>query len=837
VFEARDTALGRTVAIKLLRPGASLREAQTLARLKHPNVVTVFEVGVAGDQVFVAMELVAGGTLREWMREPHGWREVADLFLTLGRGLAAAHAFGLVHRDVKPSNILLDLDGTPKLADFALVYPVGTGEPEGPLADQFAWCATFHEALTGRPAGPEADRRRVPQRLRRILERGLDPIADARYPSMDALLQDLARARRGRTWLWLGLAGAAAVAVAAGASWIAGRARDPCPPPTARLEAAWGPAKRAALRDHLLSIDPLQGASRFASVTGWFDPFADGLRGQSVDTCRASRVHGTQPDSLFDRRMQCLDRRFTELEASVSILSGVGSGQALDGAVAGAAQLSPLADCADAGALMAVATLPEKPADRAKAQELGRRIEQVAVRARSNDLKDLPASTRELVDEARKLGHGPTLVAALQAAARVQLAVLDNQAATASLHELILIAAKDHDDSAEAFAWTRLVLLAGVEKAEKALGLVPAAAAAVARAGNPLGLRVDLLTAEADALGSSPRPKEGLAKFAEAQALLENAGAGKPGSPLTPRLAAVLYRSGWAMMRTGSGDQTGAVYQRAIALYREAYGPDSQSEAVAWQNMGNTFKWLGKREEALEAFRSAARIKEQRSGQSPSLAFALTGIGTLLNDMHRWDDALASLDRAEHIYAATVPASDPQRSSALISRSEALRGLKRFDEAGQALNQAIAVLEGAGRRTDNLAITYVNRGELSALRGDCGAGLQDYAHAISVFEESGGKDNPFIVAPLVDQARCLLSLRRPAEAVAALQRLSELRPYPALAASAAKGRFYLARAEIESGRDKKRGRAAAAAARASAAAAGAETEDLSEMDRWLATHR
>jgi serine/threonine protein kinase len=249
VFEARHIVLDRRVALKFTRPGTVrsdracarlLREAQALARLKHPNVVTLFEVGKAGDEVFLAMELVEGGTLRDWMVRPHDWREIIDVFLAIGAGLVAAHELGLVHRDINPSNIFLDHDGTPKIGDFGLVsgtaddemWAEGTGPIVLPLleygltttgrmlgtpaymapeqrvagridarADQYAFCVSLHEVLTGRlPHDHDLDPpRAVPRRLRGLIERGLSPEPDDRFPTMLELLAALARARRVRT--------------------------------------------------------------------------------------------------------------------------------------------------------------------------------------------------------------------------------------------------------------------------------------------------------------------------------------------------------------------------------------------------------------------------------------------------------------------------------------------------------------------------------------------------------------------------------------------------------------------------------------------------------------
>ncbi|WNG34440.1 tetratricopeptide repeat protein [Archangium violaceum] len=154
VYAAYDSVLDRKVALKLLPRADSvegpevtsgrarlLREAQAMARLSHPNVVAVYDVYQHGTQVFMAMELVEGQTLLQWQRErPRSWREILTAFLAAGRGLAAAHAAGLVHRDFKPTNVLVGKDGRVRVTDFGLARPhnapVELGSEDGaPSAD------------------------------------------------------------------------------------------------------------------------------------------------------------------------------------------------------------------------------------------------------------------------------------------------------------------------------------------------------------------------------------------------------------------------------------------------------------------------------------------------------------------------------------------------------------------------------------------------------------------------------------------------------------------------------------------------------------------------------
>jgi serine/threonine protein kinase len=137
VYAAYDPELDRKVAVKLLRvkPGngvsltegrqRTLREAQAIARLSHPNVVVVYDVGTFRDQVFIAMEFVDGNTATYWLAaQPRSWQEVLRVFRAAGRGLVAAHEKGLVHRDFKPDNVMVGRDGEVRVMDFGLARQV-----------------------------------------------------------------------------------------------------------------------------------------------------------------------------------------------------------------------------------------------------------------------------------------------------------------------------------------------------------------------------------------------------------------------------------------------------------------------------------------------------------------------------------------------------------------------------------------------------------------------------------------------------------------------------------------------------------------------------------------
>ncbi|MBZ5713794.1 serine/threonine-protein kinase [Nannocystis pusilla] len=292
VYRAYDPRLQRPVAVKVLYPTGKptahqvstgdarlLREAQAIARLSHPNIVAVHDVGVAGDRVFLTMEFVEGPTLRQYCdAAPRGWREVLPLLIQAGRGLAAAHRGGVIHRDIKPDNILVGDDGRVRVVDFSVARPQGSsGEtllgkfhltdtetnvlvgtpaymapeqlrasPACPRSDQFAFCVTAYECLFGErpfagptlrtlidnvlagpPTQPPPFSQQIPRALYQCIARGLALDADDRWPDMDTLLAHLEAIlvrgqRRSSLVLAASLGAAAALTLGAAAAHYTG---------------------------------------------------------------------------------------------------------------------------------------------------------------------------------------------------------------------------------------------------------------------------------------------------------------------------------------------------------------------------------------------------------------------------------------------------------------------------------------------------------------------------------------------------------------------------------------------------------------------------------------
>jgi tetratricopeptide (TPR) repeat protein len=903
VFEARDPVLDRKVALKLLRPRRHLSaadnaerlavEARAMARLAHPNVVTVFEIDWVDAHVYVAMELVAGTTLRGWLHDrPRRWREIVEMFVAAGRGLAAAHAAGLVHRDFKPDNVLIGADGRPRVTDFGLVVGAGdddgedliaaaaqdgdatlrggtagtpaymsaeqwTGKPIDARSDQFAFCVALWEALYRRRpfAGARAreirdavcagtiaepSKRDVPRWLLAMLRRGLAHDPEARWPDMTALLDALVRRIRAQgRWAAAAItAGIAIASAAVAATVVASReAPDPCAPPTDRLARMWGPVRGQTVRTHLAAIDPAHGLIRFSKIASVFDAAADSWSAMHVAACRATRVEGRQSDTLLDRRMECLDRWLGELGDTVRIVEQAASPAAVDQSIHAATALSPLDVCANTRALAEVLP-PASAADRLMASALVDRTRELDVAQRASRLDGLAAKAADLVAAARALGHAPTLAGALAMQVRLRNALGERAATEPLLRELVDVAARVHDDRDEAFAWMQLLALLTYSrgKPDDALVLVPVARAAVLRAGEPIDLRADLLYHQAIVFDYGSRPAEGVVLLEEERRLLEQAGATSPGSPLASRLGDVLYETGESYLRADNLERAITAAHESIARWRAVSGVDSADEAFSWLNLSVALQRAGRLDEALDAATQAVRLREARLGDSVSLALTLVVQAGVLDEHGRFAESLPIYDRALRMSRATMAPGDLGLGDPLIDRGVALVHLGRFDEAVRDYDEAIALFERVGGKTINLPLAVYNRADVALRRGRCEDAIRDDLRAIQLFEAVVPPTAYQLLYPLSGEGACLVRLGRPAEAIAVLERALRCKASGADAFEVARAKAYLGRARVETGRDVAGGLAMARAARPGIAASADGAEELRMLDRWLAGH-
>src|SRR4051812_35333585 len=340
VYRAYDPQLDRDVAIKLLAsvtapaelsptdtvdlrgdaPASAddlLREARIMARLSHPNLLPIYEVGIADGAVFLVMEYVDGRNLASWLARPRPAGAILELFSQVARGLAAAHAGGVVHRDIKPANILIGRDRRVRVADFGLsrlchrpagmvriADPGGTprymapelwrGEPATPASDVFALSTALLEVIEGIDAAEH-----VSVRLRELAARGTaeDPI---QRPALGELIEHLEGT--GRRWRRWPLIIAAGVAVAAAFGALAamstpGRSAPSCSLDPDRFAGRWDAARRAAV--------PAARATAFsAKIDRQQHLIDDGF----ASACTAARA-GDLTRAQHRARESCLERR------------------------------------------------------------------------------------------------------------------------------------------------------------------------------------------------------------------------------------------------------------------------------------------------------------------------------------------------------------------------------------------------------------------------------------------------------------------------------------------------------------------------------------------------
>ncbi|MCA9659816.1 MAG: serine/threonine protein kinase, partial [Myxococcales bacterium] len=551
VYSAYDPELDRKVAIKILHPRTRavadgeegrlrlLREAKALARLSHPNVVTIHDVGTFGERVFLAMEFVDGKTLSAWLKaEKRPWREIVDVLRRAGEGLAAAHLAGLIHRDFKPDNVVIGNDGRVRVLDFGLARAsddvedssappeirveqsssikveitttgvlVGTpaymspeqhiGRSADSRSDQFAFCVTLYQALYGeRPfAGenlsvlaanviqgrirPPPAGVKVPGWLRKVILLGLRVDPEERFPTMEALLDRLRHDPVKIRMRWLALV--AVLGVGVGVALGAFRPKEPvCASSDNVLFGIWDAVQKENLRTAFRSTGLPYADKAAESTASALDKYAAEFVAHRRDACEATHARGEQSPDLLDRRNLCLDRRRTELSHLIGLFVDPErvTPDAVENALAAVHGLPELESCADRAALMATVPLPEGDVER-----VGKVRQEIAA-AKAFDVagswgRALETAERALA-QAEALEYPPVVADALLVVAQLQQVHGDHDEAMASLLRAADVAAEGRYDEAIAIAWIEAIFVAGIRRSEFERALMAGDAARVA---------------------------------------------------------------------------------------------------------------------------------------------------------------------------------------------------------------------------------------------------------------------------------------------------------------------------------------------------------------------
>jgi eukaryotic-like serine/threonine-protein kinase len=900
VHAALDPELDRRVALKILRTEILdadvrtavqerlLREARAMAQLAHPNVVAVYELGRYENQVFVAMELVEGQTLSDWLAERNrDWREVVDVFLAAGRGLAAAHVAGLVHRDFKPENVLIGRDGRVRVTDFGLVQylmsgPQVKGEatvtgpvtprltlsgslmgtphymaPEqfrGELAeartDQFSFCVTIYRALYGRPpfAGATVEEladevtsgrvrpppRRTPAWLQRAVLRGLSVRPEDRFPTMESLLaalnrEPIWRRRAVAAGGLLTLIGWVAIAALTGP---AEEADERCTGAAAAYASTWNPHRRSAIEKAFVASHAPSAISAVHQVTAALDRYAARWIEAHTATCRATRILGEQTDATLDLRMTCLERRRQEADALATTLAAA-SATAVERSVDAALGLPDVAVCADIATLGQMAPPPGDRVLRAKIAALASRLARADANHRTGSYAAGLALARPILADARALGYRPLEAEAALVQAQLELALGDRRSAEASFEATVWAAEAGRHDAIAAQAWAHLVYLVGNGNAEYARGLslVPRATAAIARLGGNPAIEALLENALGSIDLSQSKVEASIPHFEKAVALHEQAHGREH-----PETARALEGLAMALLKQGDASRAAALLQRALDILERMLGSVHPHVARVWALLGNAHAVAGDSARGEKELRHALAMREAIFDPNhPEIIANLGHLGRALRFLGRAEEAL-EIDRRQIAVAERAFGSEhPTFAKLSIGLGLSLAQTGRYAEAAKHLHRAEAILTKL-HGPDHVMVLIVH-----VVFGDILIARSRWREAITAFEallpavERAQEAADARQDVRVNLALAYIELHRPARALAVLQPLVEQvdREAPAWQGQI---HFMQARALWDGRRDRTKAREHAALARVAFKRA-TLPDELAKVDRWLASHR
>ena len=898
IYAAYDPKLDRRVALKLLRAGDDqlddteartrlLREAQAMARLSHPNVIAVYDVGTFDDEVFVAMEYVPGRNLSRWLREEEtGWEEVLGLFIQAGRGLAAAHASDLVHRDFKPSNVIVGEDGRVRVLDFGLARSasarprassdsgvaaelfeltpeqdslqtpvtkvgnvVGTpfymspeqyGTGADARSDQYSFCVALYEGLYGeRPFGASRHSElraralagdittpprdsKVPSRYLDAIRRGLSPRPADRFPSMDALLAALTLSRRK---LWRAVVAALVTTVTVAALLVFYlRSND-------HAEGC-KPA-----RDKLSAVwDEGRKLEIEAAFLATDRPYAGAAW---TNVARTFDEYGAawlamQHDTCMatevrhEQSEQLLDLRMLCLSDRLSELRALSNlfvsadADVVERAVQAAAGLTPVDTCANVRALTERVAPPDDEASRARLTTTYELVAEAGALRAAGKFATGLEVAERAIAAAREIGYRPLEGEALLVKGALLLRAGDATAAEPVLREAELAASAGRDDGTAILAATQLVFAVGYRQGNHAEGDWWARTALALL---ERGGGDDALAGNVHFNLAVLRTLQGKYDEAEEHARLTLELRERALGKAHPLTAAAHHIIGVVLKKKGAYSEALAATQRSLDILRARLGDDHPDVAMALHNLGVIHKRLGNLEAAATNLRRALSIWERTlATDHPNIGMLLLNLGVVEASMGKNEEARAYLERARAIKVARLGPDHSSVAKTDLALGDVLHSQQQYSAALAVQRRALTDLERTlGDNHPELATALDNVATTYSDLGDYPNALDHHRRALAIRERGTGAGHPDLTRSLTGIGRAELGLGHTAAAIAALERAETIFANSEhLPARRAECRFLLAQASWQENKDRALARQLAERALAAFGQAGAQ---------------
>ncbi len=822
VYAAFDPHLDRRIALKVVLGSVAgrhreraAREAKALARVAHPNVVAIHEVSEHEGQLLIAMEYIRGRTLKAWMAEfapseSTAWLlEALDVLLQAGRGLSAAHDANLVHRDFKPSNVLVGAEGRVRVVDFGLARDVGVqapsttdestgsgsrpgepitktgvvagtpaymapeqaaGRPLDVRTDQYAFCVTAWELLFGvRPSADEVERPEtsvVPRELGKALRRGLSKRPSARFPDMSPLLQELdtrrdellRQDRRRFTKLWL-------LPVAAGIAgtwaWGAGR-KDACADAGTELDELWGPSRSDSLRGVFLDSGLAYAERDWTRVSGTIDQFVSDWTSLNRSTCEAAHEEPQLPTTAGT--LGCLAERRRALSAYLDV-AVEGSPEALEKAVVGALQLPQVSLCAEADFVLHGFESPTEN-DEVEVAEVRNALARAAAFRKAGQFGRAKDLLTEYESRVEHLGFPP--LSQDYALERAAIPASTNAAFTANeglLLEAYLGASRANRRAVAVDAASRLssalTYRGELDAGTRWLRL----AEPDAQDGFSAELRSRLLTRR----GSILVMMGDFDGAIDAHTHAVSADTRRLGKD-APELVGPLTELGRALRRAGRFSEAEVALGRALDSAR-SLGETHPATGHVLEQQFSLASQLRQVERARSLSEAQLSIFRATYGEThPATASALTSVGAAARLRGESAHALEHFRAADEIYVAAGDVYRQQHVRVLSAMAGALSDLGRRDEAAELYRQADSTLrELLPESHPKVAVSAYDVAFASFLQGDFAEALELFRRADKLIRRNLGADHPRAGLVLGGLGSTLMQLERYPEAMAMYQ--------------------------------------------------------------------